>query len=227
MYNEIITSVVKYFARLEGICNNSLVQKVYTESKSLNNRVGTIISFLEENINYTRGEIDLHNRKELKRYTRDMKKYVKFYFENIFFTFLHSDGNKKLSTYRFFKQRYYCEPYLKHVTDPFIRKDVTCLRISAHNLKIEAGRYNNIERNKRTCSICNSGEIEDEFHFMMQCSGYKDIRNKYLEPIWMKISNIHDIWDKFIYIMQSDDIDVIGRYSCYIQEASSKRKCQT
>jgi len=65
MYNEIITSFVKYFARLEGMCNNSLVQKVYTESKSLNNRVGKIISFLEENINYTRGEIDLHNRKEL------------------------------------------------------------------------------------------------------------------------------------------------------------------
>ena len=39
------------------------------------------------------------------------------------------------------------------------------LRISAHKLAIEGGRYLNIPRHERICTACNCGEIEGEEQF--------------------------------------------------------------
>ncbi len=70
--------------------------------------------------------------------------------------------------YKDLKQLYEIEPYIMYIEDPFIRKDMTKFRISEHMLRIEKGRYKKIERNNRVCLICNNGEIEDEFYFMME-----------------------------------------------------------
>ena len=40
------------------------------------------------------------------------------------------------------------------------------LRISAHKLAIEGGRYLNIPKHERICTACNSGKVEDEEHFV-------------------------------------------------------------
>ena len=50
------------------------------------------------------------------------------------------------------------------------------LRISAHKLEIEGGRYLNIPKHERICTACNSGEVEDEEHFLLNCSLYKPLR---------------------------------------------------
>ena len=38
------------------------------------------------------------------------------------------------------------------------------LRISAHKLNIEVGRYNKTPRNERFCNKCNTGEWWRSFH---------------------------------------------------------------
>ncbi len=43
--------------------------------------------------------------------------------------------------YKDLKQLYEIEPYIIHIEDPFIRKDMTKFRISAHMLRIEKGRH--------------------------------------------------------------------------------------
>ena len=50
------------------------------------------------------------------------------------------------------------------------------LRTSAHKLAIEGGRYLNIPKHERICTACNSGEGEDEEHFLLNCSLYKSLR---------------------------------------------------
>ena len=50
------------------------------------------------------------------------------------------------------------------------------LRISAHKLAIEGGRYLNIPKNERICTACYSGEVEDEEHFILNCSLYEPLR---------------------------------------------------
>ena len=58
----------------------------------------------------------------------------------------------------------------------------TQLRISAHRLRVESARYgrNRLERSDRTCQICKKNVIEDEFHFVIECDKYKDLRCIYI-----------------------------------------------
>jgi hypothetical protein len=43
------------------------------------------------------------------------------------------------------------------------------VRVSAHPLNIETGRYKNIIRSERKCRNCSEGDIEDEKHFVVDC----------------------------------------------------------
>ena len=51
------------------------------------------------------------------------------------------------------------------------------MRLSAHNLEIERGRYLNIERERRLCQVCNANVIENENHFLWDCMKYDKDRN--------------------------------------------------
>jgi hypothetical protein len=41
------------------------------------------------------------------------------------------------------------------------------MRISAHNLNIETGRFYNLNRHERVCSMCNLKVVEDEYVIKM------------------------------------------------------------
>ncbi len=53
------------------------------------------------------------------------------------------------------------------------------------------GRYKTIDKENRTCLICNSEEIEDKFHFMRECPEYRILRKEYLYPILLKLNDGH------------------------------------
>ena len=50
-------------------------------------------------------------------------------------------------------------------------------RLSSHSLRIESGRYerNRLDRSLRTCQICNTGDVEDEYHLILICNQYLDL----------------------------------------------------
>ena len=54
------------------------------------------------------------------------------------------------------------------------------LRCSVHTLHIEVGRQNDVSAENRLCYVCNSHVIEDEFHFIMNCSAFDHLRDLYL-----------------------------------------------
>ncbi len=89
----------KNYTRLEGVCSN-LLKKVYLNSKKLDNRTNNIIQYVERQLNNTSVNINLCDKFLTRSYIRDMKKGLKQYFENIFFSFLQSGKNKKLSMYK-------------------------------------------------------------------------------------------------------------------------------
>ena len=55
-----------------------------------------------------------------------------------------------------------------------------------HRLPIEFGRFVNINRANRKCSLCNSGELGDEFHFIFKCSFFRKERKKHIAPYFYK-----------------------------------------
>ena len=63
---------------------------------------------------------------------------------------------------------------------------LTKFRLSAHQLRIEQGRYNGTARPDRLCIFCNMNEIEDEYHFILICPLYKDIRSACIKKYYWK-----------------------------------------
>ena len=69
------------------------------------------------------------------------------------------------------KKHYQFEDYLNVITNPAHRISVTRLRVGAHALRIQTGKYENkgasIPVQEQTCLICNRNYIEDKQHFLM------------------------------------------------------------
>ena len=76
----------------------------------------------------------------------------------------------KFRTYALYKWEFTLENYAVLLIKP-LRSVFYKLRISAHTIMIERGRYFSpkISVEKRISKFCNSGFIEDEFHFIIVC----------------------------------------------------------
>lgn len=73
--------------------------------------------------------------------------------------------NSSLSLYKYVKTDF---QYLGIIIVKRRRHLLTRLRVSAHKLRVDTGRYgrNRLERKKWLCVICNSTrDVEDEYHF--------------------------------------------------------------
>jgi hypothetical protein len=88
--------------------------------------------------------------------------------------------NKTLTYYSSYKTKFTVEYYV-HVLVKF-RKCFASFRCSVHNLLIETGRHYGLSKEERICSYCETS-IEDEFHFMLICPLYNDIRCQYIWKI--------------------------------------------
>ncbi len=82
---------------------------------------------------------------------------------------MKSSGGK-LRFYRKLKFSVGLEKYLTGIANTKHRHAVTRLRISAHHLPVEQGRYANIPYDSRICTLCKSGEIGDEVHYITACN---------------------------------------------------------
>ena len=97
------------------------------------------------------------------------------------------EGNQSRMTYASVTQgqAYRIEPYLlvckkkKKKKKGEHRKALCRLRISAHDLQIQRGRYANTAREDRKCRTC--GVVEDELHFLNDCTRYNLLRQRLLD----------------------------------------------
>jgi len=53
-------------------------------------------------------------------------------------------------------------------------------------LHVETGRFRNTSLENRLCTLCNSNQVENEIHFMFDCSLYDDLRSPWLFKIKKK-----------------------------------------
>lgn len=94
-------------------------------------------------------------------------------------------------------------------------------RCSAHRLCIETGRYYNVAREIRLCSNCNTGQIEDEFHFILACTLYSDLRQAYIKRYyWTKPSTF-----KLIQLMGMQNIRQLRNFGIlvFLKKATHRR----
>ena len=92
-----------------------------------------------------------------------------------------------------------CLDYLDFIYEKKFKTAFTKFRLSSHDLAIERGRYENIPRDERICKNCNLNMVENEFHFLLVCPKYRDLRRKYLKRYycqWPTLNKFDDLMSK-------------------------------
>ena len=87
-------------------------------------------------------------------------------------------------------------------------------------LEIETGRFRDFPLCERICKVCNSGSVEDEIHFLCECSNYSNERLEMLSKVCdgSTIFGEMDSLDKFVYLMANHERAVISFLSKAIQK---------
>ena len=128
-------------------------------------------------------------------------------------------NSSRANTYKLISNFSFKE-YLDFVTVQKFRYAFTRLRVASHRLEIETGRWHKPNRTpieERKCLFCNC--LEDEFHFVLECQLYQDLRNEYIKKYFWKRPNI----PKFIELLQSENKKTIKNLSVYIHKSFKKR----
>lgn len=101
------------------------------------------------------------------------------------------NNSSRLDSYSLFKHNCELEKYLQVIHENKYRIALTKFRTSSHSLYIETGRYDNTPRESRLCRFCNMNVIENEYHFLLVCPNYRELRNRYLKPYYCHWPNIY------------------------------------
>lgn len=99
------------------------------------------------------------------------------------------DNSPKCINYRIFKTNLNLEKYLL-ILPTDLRITFTKLRTCNHRFPIETGRWHNIEKHLRKCTMCDSNSIGDEFHYILECTYFVNDRKMFLPKRYYENPNI-------------------------------------
>ena len=104
---------------------------------------------------------------------------------------------------------------------------MTRLRVSSHKLHIELGRHVRppIPPTYRLCQFCNSREIDDEVHFLINCEFHGENRNSLLADIshLCCLDRKLSPENKFKCIMKSKNKSVLAAVAKFVYNVFKKR----
>ena len=123
-------------------------------------------------------------------------------------------NSSRARTYSLFCEFSY-KTYLNTLSLAKFRHAMSKIRMSSHRLEIEAGRWHrpqSISLDDRKCRIC--GTLEDEFHFILECTLFEDLRKRYTKRYFWVRPNI----PKFVELMTSGNKHIIRNLGNYTFE---------
>ena len=99
-----------------------------------------------------------------------------------------SSTNSSISQYyRLFKKSFNTEDYLTQLSGQ--NKCIfTKLRLSLLKFPVTPGRYDDIPYEQRYCTFCDEHLIGDEFHYILVCKNFNDLRNEYIPEYFWEVS---------------------------------------
>ena len=71
------------------------------------------------------------------------------------------------------------EKIIEYISNDKLKTELATLILRAHNLDIKRGRHINVPRENRACRLCSMSMVESEFHFLLVCPRYNDIRRDF------------------------------------------------
>ena len=128
------------------------------------------------------------------------------------------ESSSSMTLYREINHTFELQSYLLQIHNSKQRQALSKLRLSSHGLLIETGRHIGIERQNRKCTFCNTNDIEDEYHFVLKCPLYNDIRSNYIKRYFVN----HPSVLKFTELLNSNG-KTLKNLALYIMKAFEKR----
>ena len=119
---------------------------------------------------------------------------------------------------RIYKTHFQVEQYLNINNDKY-RIALTRFRCCSHNVLIEEGRHRNIPKEQRLCNKCSMLSIENEYHFLLVCPFYRNLRKDYLPKYYNHWPNIF----KFKKLLNASNINLLNKLSKFIYLANILR----
>lgn len=216
-------NLVKYWNKVVSQKDDSLVKRTYellrkddSENKTYKNKNW---ASQVKNILDTHGFSDIWINETIDNYTVEVikKRIIDTYCQS-----WYSDINNspRLRSYAIFKHNFIREKYLDVIHEYKFRHALSRFRISSHRLNIETGRYTNTPLNERVCIQCNMNQIESEFHFLLVCPKYRDLRTRFFKPYFCHWPTIK----KFENIMNSTHRKTIYNLAKFIYFAHQRRQ---
>lgn len=125
------------------------------------------------------------------------------------------NGHNKLRKYCLFKNIYGSENYCKMILPLNHRAAFSKFRCGVAQLRIETGRYENLDVDDRKCPFCDS--IEDESHVLFQCSVYSHITHVLTQKACIVNPNFENMsmLEKTILVFSDPFLIRITAKSCF------------
>ena len=239
LYIDIQTMIIKYLLRFKTIKKERLLFKAYQEQiENINEQRNWIYNaknILDKNglsyifINHMNSQ-DIISEKSIKESAIHLKNRSKDIFEQNIMYHIYSKSEKgegKLIFYGKLKDRYNKENYL-NIQNFENRKILSNIRMSSHKLKIETGRYTNIERENRLCELCNMRKIETEEHFLLECPAYNHHREIFSSELnfTLGIDLIKHGVEAIKIIFLQNNISIMNTFAKFVKECWVTRSLQ-
>lgn len=222
---------LKYISRIDRLNESSILYQCYSNNKLLEdktsfcNRLKSVIKCIDGN------SVDIVGSMTTNCI---LKAKLQSTFQTFWHDSIHDDtksvNGNKLRNYRIYKTNFRKEDYLNNLYYFPYRSKLANLRLSSHKLHIETGRYvNSKERlnpEDRICNNCNLKLCEDEFHFIVICPNYSDIRKNMIDNIVSKHPSISQLDNDRLYIWLMSNLNsyVITALAKFVTEAFKHRQ---
>ena len=121
------------------------------------------------------------------------------------------DNSPKCINYRLFKSEFKLEEYMQKLCK------TNCItlcryRTTNHKLPIETGRWNDVDRSDRICTLCNSISIADEFHYLFNCKYFENERRQMIPQRYFYHPNVL----KYRELMASSNLQILHNMCRFI-----------
>lgn len=125
----------------------------------------------------------------------------------------------KSMLYQHLVDNFCLQTYLRRPINYISKKFISIFRTSSHSLNIEKGRHNKVPRNERFCNHCNKKDLEDEFHFILICPFYVELRKKYIKSFYYKKPSVF----KLVKLLSVNNIKELNNLGKYLSSAFKMR----
>jgi len=222
---EVKIRMIGYWCRLLNGKQSKLsvcAYKVMIENYDINNPRNTkwlafVKSILDDcglsNIWESQENVENLNAKWLKNKIRRVlnDQFIQSWQENM-------NSSSKCMLYKCHKHKIEYEKYLVNCNKHYA-KYISKFRTCNHSLPIEKGRYTKVERANRKCDKCNSSNIGDEYHYLLECTN-KDIETRRIKHIPIYYYQKHSM-QKYCQLMSNINNDTqlctnVGMFMKYI-----------